>query len=60
MEAMFSGFDDGEWWLVVLGCRAESEVAGDGRKLAQKCHKIAVTTGGKGLSAREKEEREVG
>ena len=27
MEVMFGGFEDGGWWLVVLGCRGEFEVA---------------------------------
>jgi len=54
---MFSGFDDGEWWLVVLGCHGEPEADGVGRKLARKCHKIAVIAGGNAQLERERREK---
>jgi len=53
MGVMFSGFDDGEWWLLVLGCQGELEATRIGQKLAEKCHKIAATTWGNGQLERE-------
>ena len=41
MEVMFSGFDDGGWWLVVLGYRGDQRQPG----LAGK-HQIATGGGG--------------
>ena len=35
IEVIFGGFDHGEWWLVVLGCREEPEAVGVGRKMPQ-------------------------
>jgi len=36
MQVMFSGFDDGGWWLVLLGCRKGSEVTEPSRKTGRK------------------------
>ena len=33
---IFSGFDDGGWWLVVLGCRGGRRPPGLAEKLARK------------------------
>ena len=35
MEVMFSGLDDGGWWLVVLGCRGAWRQPGLARKHQQ-------------------------
>jgi len=33
---MFSGFDDGGWWLAVLGCQGGQRSPGLAKKLAKK------------------------
>ena len=51
MEVMFSGFDGEGWYLVILGCRGESEAA-------QSWPKNAKISWGGGLAWLERERRE--
>ena len=54
---MFSGFDDGGWWLMVLGCWEGFETTGAGRKLAENHHKQWLKAAGRlGRERREKME----
>jgi len=39
MEVVFSGFDDGGWWLVVLGCRRIVRGSLTGQKMPQNSSK---------------------
>jgi len=39
MEVMLSGFDDGGWWLVVVGCRGGAEDTGASQKTDRKTPK---------------------
>ena len=54
---MFSGFDDGGWWLVVLGCRGSQRQPKAGRELAEK-HQDQWGEGG--WRVKERKEREGG
>jgi len=53
MEVMFAGFDDGGWWLVILGCRGQPE-------LAENWLENTKQQLGEGLACRERKEREDG
>jgi len=44
---MFSTFDDGVWWLMVLGCWEGSKTTRVGRKVAGNHHKQWVNAAGR-------------